>query len=81
MFSTLSLQRMKPRYLQPSKSITIVMVFTKAYLIILYFLVHRNGQINALKSPISLNVYIPETFDKVLKRNNDKILFYVLVKH
>ena len=28
-----------------------------------------------------MNVYIPETFDKVLKRENDKILFDVLVKH
>ena len=28
-----------------------------------------------------LNVYIPETFGKVLKRDNDKILFDVLAKH
>ena len=46
-----------------------------------YFLVHKNGQINTLKSPTNLNVYIPETFGKVLKRDNDKILFDVLVKH
>ena len=46
-----------------------------------YFLVHKNGQINTLKSPTRLNVYIPETFGKVLKRDNDKILFDVLVKH
>ena len=45
------------------------------------FLVHKNGQINTLKSPTRLNVYIPETFGKVLKRGNDKILFDVLAKH
>ena len=37
-----------------------------------YFLVHKNGQINTLKSPTRLNVYIPETFGKNLKRDNDK---------
>ena len=42
---------------------------------------HKNGQINTLKSPTRLNVYISETFGKVLKRDNDKILFDVLVKH
>ena len=42
---------------------------------------HKNGQINTLKSPTRLNVYIPETFGKVLKRGNDKILFDVLAKH
>ena len=42
---------------------------------------HENGQINTLKSPTRLNVYIPETFGKVLKKGNDKILFDVIVKH
>ena len=42
---------------------------------------HKNGQINTLKSPNGLNVYIPKTFGKFLKRDNDKILFDVLVKH
>ena len=42
---------------------------------------HKNGQINTLKLPTRLNIYIPETFGKVLKRDNDKILFDVLVKH
>ena len=42
---------------------------------------HKNGEINTLKSPTRLNVYIPETFGKVLKRDNDTILFDVLVKH
>ena len=42
---------------------------------------HKNGQINTLKSPIRLNVYIRKIFGKVLKRDNDKILSDVLVKH
>ena len=42
---------------------------------------HKNGQINTLKLPTCLNLYIPETFGKVLKIDDDKILFDVLVKH
>ena len=42
---------------------------------------HKNGLINTLKSPTRLIVYIPETFGNVLKRDNEKILFDVLVKH
>ena len=38
-----------------------------------YFLVHKNGQINTLKSLTCLNSYIPETFGKVI--------FNVLAKH
>ena len=42
---------------------------------------HKNGQKTTLKSPTYLNVYRPETFGKVLKRDNDRILFDVLIKH
>ena len=45
-----------------------------------YFLVHEGGQVTTIKTENALNMYILKTFGEVLKKDNNKALFDILVK-
>ena len=44
-----------------------------------YFLVHENGYIRALKTENFLNIYITESFGEILKKDNNPALLDILL--
>ena len=45
-----------------------------------YFLVHEGAQVTTIRTENALNIYFPKTFGEVLKKDNDRVQFELLVK-